>query len=142
MRRAAALVAVAALAGSGCGFMVRHPPIAAALVAAPIAWGSCELASTNQGACALVGAGAGAFLAGVTALAILLGGNGHTILIQDPAETTGPLQPDPVPAPPALAPDPVPAAPPPAEPPPPSEPSQQPPIVPPRAPIEPPTASP
>jgi hypothetical protein len=89
-RSLGAVVAIALAAGAapstGCAFAVRHPAVAAGVVGTTLAFGTCKLASDGYGTCALVGGGAGAFLALVAAAATWLGGDGHTILIEDQAQ--------------------------------------------------------
>ena len=85
----AALVAVllAALApATGCAFAVKHPAVTAGIVGGTLALGTCKLASDNYGACFAVGGGAGAFLGLVAAGALWLGGDGHTVLVEDQAQ--------------------------------------------------------
>ncbi|HEX4422766.1 MAG TPA: hypothetical protein VH165_32850 [Kofleriaceae bacterium] len=83
----AALVVAAGLSTTpGCAFAVDHPATTAGIVAATFAFGTCKLASDDYAACGLAGAGAGAFLFGVTALALWLGGDGHSVLIEEQAK--------------------------------------------------------
>jgi hypothetical protein len=87
-RRPAAMVAAIALAAgvpaTGCEFAVNHPPTTAAIVGAVVGFGTCELNSDDHEACGIIGASAAAGLAIVTLVALWLGGDGHSVLIQDP----------------------------------------------------------
>lgn len=86
-RGAVALALTAALAsGSGCAFAVDHPSAAAGVAGATLGFTTCKLASDSYGSCALVGGGAGAFLALVAATALWLGGDGHTVLVEEQAK--------------------------------------------------------
>jgi len=107
---AAIALAVALSSGSGCAFAVEHPAATAGIIGTTLGFGTCKLASDSYAACGLVGGGAGAFLALVAAAATWLGGDGHTVMVEEPPDdTAGPTAPaQPAPAPP-LAP---PAAPP------------------------------
>jgi hypothetical protein len=90
---ACALLVSAALGATlptGCAFAVDHPAITAGTVAGTLALGTCNLASDNLGGCLAVGGGAGAFLALVAAAAIWLGGDGHSVAVEE--------QPQPLPA--------------------------------------------
>jgi hypothetical protein len=93
-RSTTAMVLAAALAAapsSGCAFAVEHPAIAAGLAGGTLGLGTCKLASDNLGACLAVGGGAGAFLGLAAAVALWLGGDGHTAPTDD---TALPLQDD------------------------------------------------
>jgi outer membrane biosynthesis protein TonB len=130
MRALAVLVSVSLLAGSGCAFAVKHPAIATGIVGGVIGLGTCELGTNfdagSQATCAIVGGGAGIGLGAIVALAILLGGDGHTVLQEEtPEELPPPIerapkkQPEPAPEPtpppaPAPTPEPPPAPVPPA----------------------------
>jgi hypothetical protein len=82
----AAALLIALSPATGCAFAVKHPAAAAGIVGGTLAFGTCKLASDNYGACAAVGGGAGAFLGLVAATALWLGGDGHTVLIEDQAQ--------------------------------------------------------
>jgi len=88
--RAGALLVVALVAtlpsAAGCGFAVKHPAITAGVVGGALALGTCKLASDDYGACFAVGGGAGAFLGVVAATALWLGGDGHSVLIEEQAK--------------------------------------------------------
>ena len=142
-------VALAAAPLAGCESAVKHPATTAGIIGATLGFGTCKLNSDNWGACAAVGGGAGAFLALVAATAIWLGGDGHSIAVEEeapppPLEDTRPRRhrtppaepatsdPDqsPATAPPVNAPrDPAPANPPSANPPSANPPSATPPTV-------------
>jgi hypothetical protein len=116
--RAVALTLIVTLAS--CSFAARHPATTAAIVGATLGFSTCEIGTDFDGqhaACAGVSAGAALLLGGTVFLAMLLGGEGNTVL--QPEEDTRPEPPsiDDVP-PPAPAPAPAPAEPvaPPAEP--------------------------
>lgn len=128
-----AVALAAASPSAGCASAVKHPAITAGIVAGTLGLGTCKLASDNTAACFAVGGGAGAFLGLVTATALWLGGDGNTVMTEDPAqplplEDTRPRRrrphpPDPAtadpaqpPAAPATAPVPADPAPPPAAP--------------------------
>ncbi len=82
---AAALVAALASA-PGCAFAVDHPAVTAGVVGGTLGFGTCKLASDSYGKCALVGGGAGAFLGLVAAAALWLGGDGHTVMLEEQAQ--------------------------------------------------------
>jgi len=83
----AAAVAIASLSSApGCAFAVEHPAVTTGIVGGTLGFGTCKLASDNYGACALVGGGAAAFLALVTATAIWLGGDGHSVMVEEQAQ--------------------------------------------------------
>jgi hypothetical protein len=143
---------VTALASTpGCAFAVEHPAVAAGVVGGTLAFGTCKLASDNYGACALVGGGAGAFLGLIAAAALWLGGDGHSVAVEEQAqplpEDSRPRKPrrrspDRPPAASPADPDaPTPASPTPATPAPPS-PAPASPTPPSPAPASPPPASP
>jgi hypothetical protein len=84
---AALIAATAALSsGTGCNFAVNHPAVTASLVGGTLGLGTCKLASDNIGTCLAVGGGAGAFLGLFAAAAIWLGGDGHSVLIEEQAQ--------------------------------------------------------
>ncbi|HEX2690299.1 MAG TPA: hypothetical protein VHN14_26975, partial [Kofleriaceae bacterium] len=70
----------------GCSFAVNHPAVTAGIVGGTLGLATCKLASDNIGACLAVGGGAGGFLALVTATALWLGGDGHTVMVEDQAQ--------------------------------------------------------
>ena len=114
MRSLSALLLAALLASTGCASAVRHPAAAIGITAGVLAGGMCEMATDGEHAtCGIATAGAGLGLAGIVALAMLLGGEGNTVLnAPDEDEQHVPQdptldQPAPVPAP---APAPSPAA--------------------------------
>ena len=87
MRRVTRRLLIATLVAqlTGCGFAVRHPAATAAIAAGTIALGSCELESSNQKACLLVGGGAAAFLGLVAGLAMwTMGGDHEEEVLRDP----------------------------------------------------------
>jgi hypothetical protein len=102
---------------TGCAFAVKHPAVTIGGVAGVIGLGSCELATDfdSHGTCAIIGGAAALALGGIVALAVLLGGEGHTVLVEDPPPPLEREKPTPAPAP---APAPPSAPPPPAPPPP------------------------
>ncbi len=121
MKRAAAVVLVFSLAS--CGFAKRHPAITIGLTSGAIAEGSCELATSEHLTCLGISGGVGLGLAAIVALALLLGGDGDTVLggaANDPDEPPPPAVPQdptldqPPPTEPAPASDPAPPADPPA----------------------------
>lgn len=82
-----ALTLVAALISApGCEFAVNHPAVTAGIVGGTLGLATCKLASDNIGACLAVGGGAGAFLGLVAATAIWLGGDGHSVMIEEQAQ--------------------------------------------------------
>ena len=82
-----ALTLVAALSSApGCDFAVNHPAVTAGLVGGTLGLATCKLASDNIGTCLAVGGGAGAFLGLVAATALGLGGDGHSVLIEEQAQ--------------------------------------------------------
>ena len=78
--------ALAAAPSSGCAFAVEHPAIAAGVVGGTLGLGTCELASDSHGACFAVAGGAGAFLGLAAAVALWLGGEGHTAPTEETAQ--------------------------------------------------------
>ena len=80
------VLAVALPATPGCSFAVNHPAITAGVVGGTLGLATCKLASDNIGACLAVGGGAGAFLGLVTGAALWLGGDGHSVLIEEQAQ--------------------------------------------------------
>lgn len=102
---------------TGCAFGVKHPAITIGLTTGVIGLGSCELATEfdSNGTCAIVGGGAGLAIGAIVALAILLGGEGHTVLVEEPPpplERDKKKQPPPPPEPTEPAPAPAPTPPP------------------------------
>ena len=79
-------VACALSATPGCGFAVKHPAVAAGVVAGTLGFATCKLASDNYTACGLVAGGAGAFLGLVAAAALWLGGDGNTAATEEQAQ--------------------------------------------------------
>ena len=117
-KRAATVVLVASLAS--CGFAKKHPAITIGITAGVIAGGSCEIGTGEHLTCLGISAGVGVGLAAIVALAMLLGGEGDTVLGGAAADPDEPPPPE-VPQDPTL--DQPPAEPAPAsEPAPPSEP--------------------
>lgn len=90
MRGRASVLLVAALAAAasttGCGAAVRHPAITAGVVGGTLGFATCKLASDDYPACLGVAGGVGAFLGLITAAALWLGGDGHSVLIEDQAQ--------------------------------------------------------
>lgn len=82
------LAVVLAISVSGCAFGVKHPAITAGIVGGTVALGSCEVGTDfdSHGTCAIIGAGGAVALFGIVALAILLGGEGHTVLVGEETE--------------------------------------------------------
>ncbi len=129
MRRRAAMLALVGGLAPGCKFAVDHPPVAVGVAAAAIGFGTCKLASDDYAACGLVGGIAGAGLALFTAGALWLGGDGHTVLVEEQAQPLPddgrpvrrrPAPVDPAPAPAEAVPAVPPLAPVPADPAPPA----------------------
>ena len=101
MKRAVGAVVALALTTSGCNFAIDHPPITVGIAGAALGFATCKLESDDYAACGEVGAVAGVALAAVAAVALWLGGDGHTVLV-------GPPSPPPPAAPPDAAPLPAP----------------------------------
>ncbi len=78
MKTAAVLALVATLAG--CEFAAKHPAVTIGIVGGVVAEGTCELATGEHLTCGAVSGGVALGLAGIVALAILLGGDGNTVL--------------------------------------------------------------
>jgi hypothetical protein len=137
MKRAIAAGLALALSTSGCKFAIDHPPLTVGVAGAALGFTTCKLESDDYAACGLAGAAAGAALAAVAMLALWLGGDGHTVLVEEtqpvpeeempvrprkPPPPLAPLSPAPVlapapaPAPPADAPVSPPSPPPPTPP--------------------------
>ena len=104
---------------SSCAFGARHPAMTAGIVGATLGFSTCEIGTDFEGAhgtCAGVSAGAALLLGGTVFLAMLLGGEGNTVLRPD--EDTRPALPsiDDVPPPVSAPVEPTPVAPTPIEP--------------------------
>ncbi len=116
--KAAAVLALVTTLG-GCGFAAKHPAITIGIVGGVVAEGTCELATGEHLTCGAVSGGVALGLAGIVALAMLLGGDGNTVLQgPDPDEPPPPEVPQdptldkPVPGTPATPPAaPAPSAP-------------------------------
>jgi len=75
-----------------CAFAVRQPAITTGIIGAVVAGGTCELTTHNSGggasgdelACGITTGAVGLGLGLVVAAAIWLGGDGHTILVEEP----------------------------------------------------------
>lgn len=104
-----ALALALALAVSGCAFGVKHPALTAGIVGGTVALTTCEIGTDfdSHGTCGIVGASGAVGLFAIVGLAILLGGEGHTVLVGDEAvpppivreKKTPPPAPDPTPSP-------------------------------------------
>ena len=77
----------------GCKFAVNHPAATIGIVGGTVGLMTCELGTgfdvadgETQLTCGAIGAGAGLALAGIVALAIYFGGDGHTVLVEEPIE--------------------------------------------------------
>jgi hypothetical protein len=79
-------LAAALPSAPGCSFAVNHPAVTAGIVGGTLGLATCKLASDNIGTCLAVGGGAGGFLALFAATALWLGGDGHTVLIEEQAQ--------------------------------------------------------
>ncbi len=86
--RALALSLIVSL--TGCKFAVQHPAATIGFVGAGIGVTTCEIGTgfdvadgETQLTCGAIAAGAGLALAGIVALAIYFGGEGHTVLVDD-----------------------------------------------------------
>jgi hypothetical protein len=113
------------LALSSCAFAVKHPAITSGLVGGSIGLLTCEMGTGFDltdgkmvATCGAIGGGVGLALGGIVALAVLLGGEGNTVLQEGMTEDPPPLvrkkkQPEPEPQP---APEPAPEPPPPTTP--------------------------
>jgi len=82
---AAGLAAAQALAPA-CDFAVNHPAVTTGLVGGTLGLGTCKLASDDNGACFVAGGAVGAFLGLVAATALWLGGDGHSVLVEEQAQ--------------------------------------------------------
>jgi outer membrane biosynthesis protein TonB len=110
MRAIALALIVTVTTLGGCKFAVQHPPITAGIVGGAMGLGTCELAGGDQKACFLIGGGAAAALGLITWIAILLGGEGNTVLNEPMTEEPLPRRKKraPIPAPtPTLTPTPT-----------------------------------
>jgi hypothetical protein len=89
-RRRLGVVTALALAvgvpGAGCKFAVDHPPATVGIAGAALGFATCKLESDRYGTCGLVGAGVGAGLALIAGLALWLGGDGHTVMVEEQAK--------------------------------------------------------
>src|SRR4051812_44190857 len=83
---AAMAAALAVLAASGCGFAVKHPAVTAGITGGLLGFGTCKLASDDYPPCLGVAGAAGAFLGLAAAAALWLGGDGHTVLVEEQAK--------------------------------------------------------
>ena len=79
---------------SGCAFAVKHPAATAGIVGGSLGFSTCEIGTDldAHGPCTIVGAGAALLLGGAVFVAMLLGGEGNTVLI-DPTEDQRPEPP-------------------------------------------------
>lgn len=84
MKVSAALAALASLAlsANGCTFAVEHPALTAGIVGGTIGIATCEIGTDFEyhRTCGIVAGSAALVLGGITALSILMGGEGNTIL--------------------------------------------------------------
>ena len=78
---------------TSCKFAVKHPAATIGIVGASVGLLTCEIGTgfdvadgETQLTCGAIAAGAGLALAGIVALAIYFGGDGHTILVEEPIE--------------------------------------------------------
>lgn len=78
--------ALLVLPASGCSFAVKHPAVTAGIAGGLLGFGTCKLASDDYPSCLGVAGGAGAFLGLAAAAALWLGGDGHTVLIEEQAK--------------------------------------------------------
>jgi hypothetical protein len=76
----------ALVSAPGCDFAVNHPAVTTGLVAGTLALGVCKLEVENTGACFAVGGAAGGVLGLVAAAALWLGGDGHSVLVEEQAQ--------------------------------------------------------
>jgi hypothetical protein len=88
--RIAVALSLTAVLGS-CAFAVKHPAITTGVIGAVIAGGTCELTTHNDDgasgeelACGITTGAVGLGLGLIVATAIWLGGDGHTILVEEP----------------------------------------------------------
>lgn len=88
--RTIALLLSLAVAGGGCKFAVQHPAATIGIVGGTVGLMTCEIGTgfelgdgETQATCGAIAAGAGLALAGIVALAIYFGGEGHTVLVDD-----------------------------------------------------------
>lgn len=80
MRTTLASIAILATLAS-CEFAIKHPAATVGIVGGVVAAGTCEIGTDGEHVtCAAVTAGAGLGLAAIVWLAMLLGGDGNTIL--------------------------------------------------------------
>lgn len=77
-KRAVVVVLIASLAS--CGFAKQHPAITIGITAGVIAEGTCEIGTGEHLTCLGISGAVGVGLAGIVALAMLLGGEGDTVL--------------------------------------------------------------
>ena len=104
---------------TGCKFAVQHPAITAGIVGSTIGLGTCEMADGTQKQCFAIAGIAGVGLGLITGLAMLVGGNGDTVLNTEPMVEPLPTDDgssstkiDPLPPLPPAPPPPTPPAPP------------------------------
>lgn len=83
MKRAIAGAVAVALATSGCKFAIDHPPLTVGIAGAALGFTTCKLESDDYAACGVAGAAAGAALAAIAMVALWLGGDGHTVLVEE-----------------------------------------------------------
>lgn len=112
MRALALMLCVTVAGAAGCEFAVKHPAVTSGIVGATVGFGTCEIGTDfdSNGTCAVIGGGAGVALFAIVGLAILLGGEGHTVLQESMTEAPPPLVRDKKPPPPP-APAPAPTEP-------------------------------
>jgi hypothetical protein len=82
MQRSLAVISLAVLVSTAsCEFAVKHPAITVGIVGGVVAAGSCELGTGGEHAtCGIVTGSVAVGLAGIVWLAMLLGGEGNTVL--------------------------------------------------------------
>ncbi len=93
MRALALTLCVTVAGAAGCEFAVKHPATTSGIVGATVGLSTCEIGTDfdSNGTCGIVGAGAGVALFAIVGIAILLGGEGHTVLQEPMTEEPPPL---------------------------------------------------
>ena len=87
MKAIAALACASLVMATSCEFAVKHPAVTSGIVGGTLGMATCEMATESRhGTCAIVAGAAGVGLALVVLAAVLLGGEGHTILVEDQAQ--------------------------------------------------------
>jgi hypothetical protein len=78
------------IALAGCGWIVKHPPVAAGIAGVTMGFASCEIGNVDVKTCALVGGAAGAGLAVIALVVTLVANAGESAPAEAPPARRGP----------------------------------------------------